>query len=154
MKIIMAQRECFNEITKAKSRCRKAILSDREVLITPDGLKAFVLPYDSLYINIDKISDFKFDTNVLAASKELEMTNDAQISRSLGSKRIVTKLIAKDGEYDEWVDDRFLDYFDGACFFSSGPYAPIVVKERDYRNSKLNTVGIIAPIKMGGLRNA
>lgn len=142
MKTEKAMKECFSSLVKGET-CYKKMLSDRKVLILPNPTKGFVFDIDNLFIDLEMVEDLTVDTaDIFLETHEIILTDEAMIQKN---GNILRKFKDKDGTFYVWVNNKLLNYFEGAYFYTDRPNKPITVKEFVAGKTELQTVGVVLP---------
>lgn len=140
MNYIKAQKEIFSELCNGR-RLGRFNIDEKNILVSPDGFKAYIFPVSTIAFSLEKIAEMKAFpvVELIKPENELKLTNDLRI---LDRNRTARRLKKQNGS-STFVNTKFLEYFQNPSFYqeASGNLSTIVVTEQTY------PVGIILPIR-------
>ena len=143
MKYRKIQSEIF-KMLQSEGKVYKYQVSENEIAVI-DGIKAFVLPTSIINFNLEKcgLNDgiAKYFKSVENAQKMI-VTSDLKVMKA---RKLFARKFTCDN-FDLWLNNSWLDYFDNAEFWATSPFEPVRVYEKINRKDVL--VGILMPIRM------
>lgn len=148
MNYIKAQKEIFAALCSRNNVARFNV-DENNILVTPDGFRAYIFPASTIVFNLDKIREIKaFPVGeLIKPENELKLTPDLRIVDNYG-RRMVRRL--KGNGKNVYINPKFLDCFQNPKFYQEGASSltTIVVTEK-IGMSKFPEVpvGIILPIR-------
>lgn len=141
MNYIKAQKEIFNELCNGR-RLGRFNIDENNILVSPDGFKAYIFPVSTIAFSLEKIQEIKAIpvVELIKPENELKLTNDLRI---IDRYRTARRLKKQNGR-STFVNCKFLECFQNPKFYQGeSNLTTIVVTEQDY------PVGIMLPIRAG-----
>ena len=123
----------------SKTKMRKCDMED-SVIISIDGLTAFILDKSDVMIDLSKISDCSQLKDYFNAKNNVSVRDTGLEKRELG--RTIVKLHSDENDLSVYVQKPFLDKFNGGVFYGSNKTSPVIVKD-----GIGNVCGLIMPIR-------
>lgn len=147
MNYIKAQENIFKALIKEEHRVCRFDFDEEHTFITPDGTHGWIFPNDILWINIEKIQQFKGVeiASIIKPENKLELTCDFTV-RTPYPKELLRKL--RNDKKTVWVKDAFLALFQDPEFYQEldESISHVVVTERV--RGKVKPVGVVLPVRI------
>lgn len=145
-----AQKIVFDSICRG-GRCGRFMVDDKNVFVTPDGIRGFVFPAASVCFNVEKIREME-KVPILETIKEeneLKLTDDFRINER---ERTMMRRLKGGKKNSVFVNVKYLECFQNPRFYQDANPRGIIVVTESMSSKETNIpVGIIMPVRVSAV---